>query len=121
MPILVEAAGLLAGLEDGDVMAMHGKPVRTGEASGAAADDGHLLSGRGLARVGMLVLLDQRVGGVALQLADLDRLALRRLAHAGFFAQGFSRADAGAHAAQDVLVENRLGGILRACRSKSGG
>jgi hypothetical protein len=57
----------------------------------------------------MHALRHQRVGGVALQPADLDRLALGRLAHAGLLAQRLGRADAGAHAAEDVLVEDRLG------------
>src|SRR5690606_34173718 len=44
--------------------------------------------------------------GVALQPADLHRLAFRRLAHASLLAQRLGRADAGAHAAEDVLVED---------------
>ena len=64
------------------------------------------------------------IGRVALQHADLDRLAFGHLAHAGFFAQRLGGADARAHAAQDVLVENRLGGALRVAgrisRMKSG-
>jgi hypothetical protein len=49
---------------------------------------------------------EQAVGGEALQEADLDRLALGRLAHAGLFAQGLGRADPGAHAAHDVGVQD---------------
>jgi hypothetical protein len=49
----------------------------------------------------------QRVGGVALQPPDLDRLALGDLAHAGLLAERLGRADAGAHAAEDVLGEDR--------------
>ena len=59
--------------------------------------------------------LDHHVGGVALQLADPDRLALGDLAHADLLAQRLGRADAGAHAAEDVLRENRArgtGGIV---------
>ena len=52
---------------------------------------------------------EQRVGGVALQQTDLDRLAFGVLAHAGFLAQGLGGADAGAHAAHDVGGEDCFG------------
>ena len=60
-------------------------------------------------------LRHRHVGGKALQAADLDRLALGGLAHAGLFAQGFGGADAGADAAKDILAPDRLcGGFGRA-------
>ena len=75
----------------------------------AGADHGDLLAGRCGALVELLVLAHRDIGGVALQPADLHRLAFGDLAHADLFAQRLGRADAGAHAAQDVLVENGLG------------
>ncbi len=59
--------------------------------------------------------LDHHIGGIALQFADPDRLALGDLAHADLLAQRLGRADAGAHAAEDVLLKNRArgtGGIV---------
>src|SRR5208283_3529100 len=47
-----------------------------------------------------------RVGRVALQEADHDRLAFGGLAHAGLLAQGLGRADTRANAAHDVGVKN---------------
>ena len=62
----------------------------------------------GAPRVGRPPLSIARVGRVALQKPDADGLALGGLAHAGLLAQGLGRADARAHAAHDVGVENRL-------------
>ena len=56
------------------------------------------------------------VGGIALQTADFDRLALGRLAHAGLFAQRLCRADAGTHAAENVLRQDRLRRSIRRTR-----
>jgi hypothetical protein len=67
-------------------------------------------AGGGGADVGLLAGGHLGVGGEALQAADLDRLAFGRFAHAGFLAQRLGRADPGAHAAEDVLVEDRPGG-----------
>jgi hypothetical protein len=47
------------------------------------------------------------VGRMALQQADLDRLVLVRVAHAGLLAQHLGRADARAHAAEHVRLEDR--------------
>jgi hypothetical protein len=49
----------------------------------------------------------------ALQFADAHGLALGDLAHAGLLAERLGRADAGAHAAEDVLAEDGDGGALR--------
>src|SRR5690606_32044528 len=72
-----------------------------------------VLSGRRRSFKELRMLGHRRVGRVALQLADLDRLALRRLADAGLLAQLLGGADPGAHAAEDVLLENRLGSAER--------
>ena len=53
------------------------------------------------------------VGRKALQFADPDRLAFGHLADAGLFAQSLGRADAGAHAAEDVCRQDRLAGAVR--------
>ncbi|OIQ75317.1 hypothetical protein GALL_430180 [mine drainage metagenome] len=47
------------------------------------------------------------IGGKALQPPDLHRLALCRLAHTDLFAQRLGWADPRAHAAQNVLPQNR--------------
>ncbi len=112
--VFVEAAGFGAGVKDCHIMAVHRQTVRAGEACGAGADDRDTLAGPGRAGEGV-ALRHRGIGGKALQAADLDRLALGRLAHAGLFAQGFGRADAGAHAAEDVLLPDRLRGSL--CRA----
>ena len=105
--IFVEAAGLGAGLEHRHRMAVHGKAVRTGEARGSGTHHGDLLAGGLGARIGLGGISHEGIRGIALQQPDLNRLALGIVAHAGFLAQRFGRADAGAHAAEDVLVENR--------------
>ena len=111
--VFVEAARLGLAVEDHDIVTVHGEPVGGREAGGARADNGDALAGRGCAGEELLVLGHRDVGGVALEHADLDRLALGCLAHAGLFAQLLGRADAGAHAAQDVLLENGFGGPER--------
>ena len=87
-----------------------------GEACGTAADHGNSLARRVGAGEGMFLFSHQFIGGVALQHSDLDGLALRFLADTDFLAEGLSRADAGAHAAQYVLVKNCFGGVLRMAR-----
>ena len=87
--------------------------VGAGQSRRAGADDGDALAGRLGAAERRLAGRHLRVDGVALQQADPHRLALGRLAHAGFLAQGLGRADARAHAAHDVGGENRLGGAER--------
>jgi hypothetical protein len=87
--------------------------VSAGETGRAGADHGDRLAGRRRAGKELRILRHGDVGGVALQLADLHRLALSDLAHADFFAELFGGADASAHTAQDVLLEDRLGGAER--------
>src|SRR3546814_14279518 len=65
----------------------------------------------------MLGALHHPVGGVALQQADLHRLALLRRAHAGLLAQQLGRTDPRAGAAQDGLIED----ILRRAADVVGG
>lgn len=50
---------------------------------------------------------------IALQGADLHRLILGMIPDAGILAQDFDRADAGAHPAHDVGLEDRLGSTDR--------
>ena len=111
--IFVEARGFLSRLENRHVMAGDRQRMRAGKAGRAGADDGDPLPGRRSPRVGVLARLHHCVGGVSLQKADSHRLALRRLAHAGFLAERFGRADPRAHAAHDVFVENRARGAER--------
>ena len=94
-------------------MAMHGKAMRAGNAGGPGAGDRHHLAGGLGALIGLRGLGHEGIRRVALQQTDLHRLALGLHAHAGFLAQRLGRADAGAHAAEDVLVENGLGRRLR--------
>ena len=102
----IQSASLGAGVKQGHVMAQHGKAMGTGQARRTSADNCHTLARAGGAAERVALVVHQRIGGMALQTADLDRLALGSLAHAGLFAKGFGRANAGAHAAKDVLVEN---------------
>ena len=110
---LVEAAGFRPRLEDRHVMSVARQPVSGGQSGRAGADHGDLPAGRLGTLVELLALLHRDVGGVALQPADLHRLALGDLAHADLLAQRLGRADARAHAAQDVLVEDGLGRAQR--------
>ncbi len=94
---------------DRHAVAVHGEPVGAGEARRAGADDSDRFVGRRGRCVELAALLDGDVGRVALQPADLDRPLLRGVAHAGFLAERLGRTDAGAHAAENVLVEDGLG------------
>ena len=51
-------------------------------------------------------LVEEMIGGIALQRADIDRLVLAGHAHAGALAQDLGRADPRAGAAEDVLLED---------------
>ena len=107
--VFVEAARLLARFEDRAVDAGEAKFMRASQARRPRADDRDPLAGWRPARIGRFPGRDCRLGRIALQLADHDRLRLRRFAHARFLAERFGRADAGAHAAHDVGIENGLG------------
>ena len=58
----------------------------------------------------MDVLRHQFISCVALEPPDLHRLTFGGFAHAGFLTQGFGRANAGAHAAHDILCQNGFRG-----------
>ncbi len=96
--VFVQPTGLAPCLEDDDIMAVHGQPVRAGEPRGTCTDDRDALAGRWRAFVEMHVVGDGGIRGEALQQADPHRLALGGFAHAGLFAERFGGADAGAHA-----------------------
>ena len=80
--------------------------VGAGQAGRPGTDDGHPLAGGGCPGERLDAALEEPVGGVALEHADLDRLALLRRAHAGPLAQDLGRADPGAGAAHDVGLED---------------
>ena len=94
-------------------MAVARQPMRRRKACRPCPDDRNLFAGRLGALIELLSLLHRHIGGVALQTADLHRLAFRRLAHAGLLAQRLGWADTGAHTAEDVLVEDGLGRAKR--------
>ncbi len=111
--VLVEAPGLVAGLEHDHIMPVHGQAVGARQPGGAGTNYGDALASgrraleRVLGEVGV-------VQGIALQLADQHRCAfLRVVAYAGLLAKDFGGADAGATAAEDVGRENALGGALQ--------
>ena len=91
-------------------MAEHCEPMRAGQPCGSAADDGDGLA-RGLGALEQLrVVIENRVGCVALQAPDFDGFVLVRVAHTGLLAQYLGRADARAHSTHDVLGQNRTRG-----------
>jgi hypothetical protein len=61
----------------------------------------------------MHTAVHQFVSGKALQATNLNRFTFGEFTHAGLFTQDFGRANAGAHAAKDVLVKDRLGRSFR--------
>ena len=104
----VQPARLRLGVKDHNVMSMHRKAVGTGQTGGASADDRNGFP-RGCGPLIRVTLpRHQRVGGMALQAPNLDWFAFGEFPHAGLFAQILGWANAGAHAAKNVLVENRL-------------
>ena len=78
MPYSLRPPGFGAGVEDGDLVAVHGEAMGAGEPGRAGADDGDALAGRRGAREGLLARRHQRVGGVALEFADLRPACPRR-------------------------------------------
>ena len=71
------AAGLVEGLVNGDVIAHLAQIARAGEAGGAGADDGDLVAvGLGRDYLGLIGLGHMVVGNEALETADADGLAL---------------------------------------------
>ncbi len=83
-----------------------------GEAGGAGADHRDALAARTGAREGLDVALQQRVGGVALQCADLHGLGFLGRAHAGILAEDFDGTDARARPAHDVFLQDGDGRAL---------
>ncbi len=104
----VETTRLFACLIDRDVMAEEAEAMRGRETCRTSADDSDLFARRRSALEWLDAFFHQRVGRVALQEADLDRLALGGIADAGLFAQRFGRADAGAHAAHYITRQDCL-------------
>ncbi|SPU60671.1 Uncharacterised protein [Brucella melitensis] len=111
--IFVETTALGPGLEDRHLMAMHGKAMCSRNARRASADNGNVPARFGCAGKRVVARGHQHIGGVALQMADLHRLAFRHLAHTDLLAERFGRADAGAHAAQNVFGKNGPGRASR--------
>ena len=91
-----------------DVVAEQRQPVRAGEAGRPGADHGDALAGRRAARNGCRRAGDQvgrwRSAAAGRSCTGLPSAAI---AHAGLLAQHLGRADAGAHAADDVALEDR--------------
>ncbi len=113
MPYSLRPPGFGLRIVDRDVVPVHCKPVRASQARRPRADDGNAFSGRMRTRERMLAALHQEIGGVALQLADRHRLVLGEVPDASLLAERLHRADAGAHAAHDVGIENGLAGAAR--------
>ena len=109
MPCSLRPPGFVPRVEHHDLVPERGEPVRAGQAGRPGADDGDPAARRRALPVGRLAGRHHGIGGVALQEPDRDRLALRGVAHAGLLAEGLGRAHPGAHAAEDVGVEDRLG------------
>ena len=110
MPYSLRPPGFSRASKIVDVVAVQREAMRAGEPGRSGADDGDALSCRRGAAERMLAALHQKIGGVALQLADLDRLVLGEVADARLLAERLDRADAGADAAHDVGLENGLAG-----------
>ena len=106
--IFIQPARFQPRVINGDLVAQHRQPMRAGQTRRPRPHHGHGFFRARRAGEGMLARRLQRVGGKTLKRADLDRLALGRFAHAGALAQGFGRTDPGAHAAKDVLRQDRL-------------
>ena len=106
--VFVQAARLGTRIEDHHLMPLHRQTMRGRKARRPRAHDRHALARRLGAGEGMHTRRHQAVGGETLQAADLDRLALGHLTHADLLTKLLGRADAGAHAAKDVLRKDRL-------------
>ena len=107
----VESAGQRAIVEDGDGGAVAAEFGGAGERCRSAADAGDFEVCRGGARGE-----DDALGvlhRVALQAADFDGLLVVAMHHAGAFAEDVHGADARAAQAEDVGVENGLGGAAQ--------
>ena len=106
--VFVEAAGLFARVEHGDVVPAQRQRVRAGEPRRPGADHRDFFPRRGGAGE-RVALAHLPVGGDALQRADADRRTAFGHAHAGPFAQNFGGAHAGATAAENIRVQDFFG------------
>ena len=104
--IFIEAARLGPGFEDGHRMALHRQGMGAGKACRPGPDHRHRFPRRRALPEDLPAVVEQRIGRMALQAADLHRFMFRRVADTGFLAQLLRRADPGAHAAHDIAVED---------------
>ena len=111
--VLVEPTRLRSRLEHRDVVAMACQAMGTGETGRAGADNGDALAARLGALEGLDLAVHQPVGGVALEQADLHRPFLLGTAYAGLLTENLRRADAGATAAENILLEDAHGRTLQ--------
>ena len=107
--ISVERITELAGpVIDHDGVAQHGQPVRAGKTRGPTTNNGNLLAARFAAFEQLRARLEDRVGRIALQQADLDGLVFVCVTYAGFLAKYLGRTNPGTHAAHDVLLQDGM-------------
>ena len=106
--IFIEAAGLIIAIQDDNIVAKRGKPMRAGKAGRTAADHGDTLAGVRSPFEQLNIVFEHRIGGVALQQADCYWLVFVSVTHASFLTQDFGRADSCTHATHNVLAENRM-------------
>ena len=111
--VFVQAARFEIPVEHDDVVAKHRQPMRARQPGRTGAHHRNGLSGRRLAIEELRSTGEDRVRRITLQQADLDGLVLVRISDAGLFAEYFGRANARAHAAHDVLAQNRVRGAAQ--------
>ena len=106
-----DAARLLQGFEDGDVVAFFHQLACHGNAGGTGADDGDLVSVRRFGFDGLKMIFPGVVGGVAFQFADAHGIAFFAQ-DAVFFALAFLGTDAAANGGQCRVLGKFHGGGL---------
>ena len=111
-PVLVEASRLRPPVEHHHVIPERRQPVGAGEPGGPRADHRDALPGARALPIELPSRGHDGIGRVALQLSDDHRLAFRSVADAGLLAEGLRGTDPGAHAAEDIRVQDRLAGSL---------
>ena len=119
--ILVEAAALGARLEHRHLMAGARQSVSAGKPCRSGAHHGDTPAARGRRAIELASARECGVGRIALQPSNLHGARFRSLPDTGSLAEVFGRADARAHGAHDVGVEDGLGGGDRASRWRSAG
>ena len=110
----VEAAAFFLFVEDGGFVTELGEFRRAAESGRAGAEDGDfftVLFRRGLEDVDVVV--ENVVGGVALESSDFHGITFQIEDHAGSFTEDFSRADTSATGAEDIGGEDGSGGAGR--------